>query len=121
MEYQVALHKMDDGEEKYHGYIEININFHGLKINWVLSDCGCYPSAQWIELLDCMKGIITNESQSVGGGGNSGWSADATDTNFRLNFDISGSGGDSTITYEFPNDKMVPVVEQIIEKIKQME
>jgi len=121
MEYQVIFHKNDDDDEKYNGYIEIKINFHNLKINWVLSDCGCYPSSEWIELLNCMNGTLKHKLSVVGGGGNSSWTADATETKFRLCFDISGSGGDSTITHEFPIDIMIPVVEQIIEKIKLME
>lgn len=121
MEHQVIFHKNDDEDEKYNGYIEIKIIFHNLKINWLLTDCGCYPSSEWIELLNCMNGTLKNKSPAVGGGENSSWSADATETNFRLCFDISGCGGDSIITYEFPVDEMIPVVEQIIEKIKLME
>lgn len=116
MEYQVVSHKM--GDDNYHSYIEINIIFNHLKINWVLSDCGCYPSSEWIKMLNFMKGDITNNKSLSVGGGNSFWSADVTEMNFKLIFDISGCGGDSTITYEFPNDKMIPIVEQIIEKNK---
>ena len=120
MEYQVKLFKM--GDQKYRGYIVIKLNYNGLKIHWTLSDCGCYPSSKWIELLNFINfNAITDTSPIVGGGENSTWTADVTDLNFRLCFDISGGGGDSEIIYEFPIDKMIPVIEQIIEKIKEME
>lgn len=130
MEYKVILHKNEpetkyDGyetDEKYDGIIEVILTFNSQKMKWILSDCSCYPSSEWIELLNFMKGNSTsNISPIVGGGGNSSWNADVNNSNFRLYFDISGSGGDSTIINEFPVDKMIPVVEQIIEKIKLME
>lgn len=68
-----------------------------------------------------MKGITTDrKSPGVGGGGNSCWYANVNSSNFILYFNVSDCGGDSTIIYEFPIDKMISVVEQIIEKIKQM-
>ena len=128
MEYQVILHKTEtkyDGyetDEKYDGHIEIILTFNNQKMKWTLSDCCSYPSNEWVDLLNCMKGITNpNKSPTVGGGGNSSWYADVNNSNFRLYFDISGSGGDSTIIYEIPVDKMIPVIEEIIEKIKLME
>jgi hypothetical protein len=123
MEYQVTFHKDNhDEDEKYNGHIEIKLNFHHLKINWIISDCGSYPSDQWIKLLNFMKETSTDDkSPIIGSEGNSYWYAYVNNSNFKLFFDISGSGGDSTIMHEFPVEEMIPVVEQIIEKIKLME
>ena len=120
MEYKVNLHEIDDDDnKKYNGYIETILTFHGLKINWRISDCGSYPSDQWIELLNFMKGNSTSYSPIINPGGPSSWNARVNNSIFELCFDISG--GDCSLIHEFPVDKMIPVVEQIIEKIKQME
>ena len=122
MEHQVILHNDDGDNDNYSGYVEIKLKLDDLKIKWTITDCGCYPSSKWIELLNYMKEQPTDQrSPIISGGGNSSWFTDVNKTNFRLIFDISGNGGDSTIIYKFPIDKMIPVVEQIIEKIKLME
>lgn len=120
MEYTVTFHKYEDDDEKYNGYVDININLNHSKLNWTLSDCGCYPSSSWEALLNYMKNP-TGKSPSVGGGGNSSWHADVHDSSFRIYFDISGMGGDSTMVHEFDIDMMIPVVEDIIKNIKLME
>jgi hypothetical protein len=123
MEYSVTYHKYNDDyvDEKYNGYVEINIYFQHSKINWIISDCGCYPSTSWEILLNFMKNINDDKSPSIGGGSNSTWYADVHKSKFRLYFDISGCGGDSTMIHEFDIDMMIPVVDQIIENIKLME
>lgn len=128
MEYQVILHKSDpetkyDGyetDEKYDGYIEIIFTFNNQKMKWTLSDCGSYPSNQWVDLLNYMKGITNpNISPIINPGGPSSWNARVKNSIFELCFDIGG--GDCSIIHEFHVDKMIPVVEEIIEKIKLME
>lgn len=89
-------------------------------MKWILSDCGSYPSDQWIELLNFMKGNSkSNISPIINPGGPSSWNAKIKNSIFELCFDVSG--GNCSIIHEFPIDKMIPVVEQIIEKIKDME
>ncbi len=118
MEYTVTFHNEDN--EKYNGYVNINIKTNHSIINWTLSDCGCYPSSLWEALLNYMKDS-TGKSPSVGGGSNSSWYADVHDSKFRIYFNISGCGGDSTIIHEFDIDIMIPIVEEIISNIKLME
>ena len=115
MEYQVEI--------KCENHIEIQLTHQsGLKINWILSDYTSYPAYEWFDLLDYMKGTKTNnKSPSIRCGYNSYWSADVQNSKFRLKFDITESGGDSLIIHEFPIEQMIPVVEQIIEKILLLE
>lgn len=128
MEYQVILHKNDretkyDGYEtdgKYDGHIEIILTFNNQKIKWKLSDCGSYPSNQWVGLLNFMKWtLITNISPIIIPGGPSSWNAKVKNSTFELCFDVSG--GDCSIIHEFSVCKMIPVIEEIVQKIKLME
>ncbi len=113
----------DDDSTKYNGLVEIQLTYpSGSKIKWILSDCGCFPSSAWLQMLNFMKkGGADKDSPSVGGGGNSYWNAWIKDGNFVLYFSISGLGGDSSIEHRFPIKEMIPVVEEIAEKIKLME
>lgn len=108
-------------DPEYNGYITINITYeNGPKIKWVISDIGCYPSSDWDELLNYMKGS-SSTCPIIGGGGNSSWGISVKESSVLMEFDISGNGGDSTIELSFSFQEMIPIVKKIINNIKKME
>jgi hypothetical protein len=122
MTFEVNFDIIDENDnEKYNGYVTINMTHVNVpKIKWVISDCGCYPSSDWIALLNYMKGS-SSKCPNIGGGGNSGWGISIKESSVIMEFEISGNGGDSTIELSFSFQEMIPIVEEIIVNIKKME
>lgn len=119
----------DDGSvSETNGIITIEITCaHIPKIKWVLSDCACYPSTDWINFLGNIKGCSTTcKNVGVGGGGNSNWNLSIENLSIEnsmivLDFNISGCGGDSNVELYFSFEEMIPIIEKIIDYLKIME
>jgi hypothetical protein len=69
---------------------------------------------------DFLSKIKQNQKCQLGGGGNSYWTLchemDSDETS--LEFDISGSGGDSSLSLSIPNKNIIDAFEKICSEIK---
>ena len=124
MKFEVNLELIDSFEnktDKHDGIITVYMLYeNGPEIRWIISDCGCFPSSDWINFLKYMKGL-TSTSSSISGGGNSSWDICVEESMCILTFDIGGSGGDSNIKLKFSIPEMIPVIEEIINALKRIE
>ncbi len=121
MKFKVDSEIFYDEDEKYGGCVTINMTHVKLPyIYWVLGDYESYPSSDWIALLKYMKGT-SSKCPNIGGGGNSYWSITVEESSVIIEFEISGSGGNSTIGLSFSFQEMIPIVKKIITNIKKIE